>query len=175
MPAPAQPWTADEVLRAVEDALRPLVTGLGGGLDVASDPDHALELLKTAPSKWRLILGWPGFGDHPSAREGMGSHRIYLVIQVAKGLSVKPGDLLHRGRASLPGGPMGALIDVTGRWVRALHFPDGSGVDHAGFAQQGSAWLEIDGISTKQHQLDFSAACALTAHDTRIPLSITPL
>ena len=175
MPELPQPWTADEVLRAVEDALAPLIKSRGGSLDVASDPDHAVQLLALAPARWRVVLGWPGFGGHPSAREGMGAHRIYIIVQASKGLARNPGDLVHRGRPTMPAGPLGNLIDQVSRWVRALHFPDGSAVDHAGFAQEGSAWLEIEGLETKQHQIDFSVACALTRETTRIPLSLTPL
>jgi len=174
MSDPVLPWTADQILRAVEDALKPLVAGLGGTLDVAADPDHALELLNVSPAKWRVILGWPGFGSHPDAINGMGTHRCYLIVQIAKGMQVNPGHALHRGRPSLPAGPMAALIKEVTAWMCALWFPDGSHVDQRGFALDGSAWLEVDGIETKQHQIDFSVAAALPSHESRIPLSITP-
>lgn len=171
MPAPTANLTADAFLRAVEDTLRPLVTGLGGVLDVATDPEHAIELLQTAPPKWRCILGWPGWGDHAMAAQGMGSHRLYLIVQCAAGMTRRPADVLHRGRPSLPA-PMMGLLEQASAWMRAMRWPDGSGVDPHGFAQAGSAWLEVEGLETKQHQLDFTIDAALPFESQTIPVAV---
>jgi len=166
-------WTADEFLRSVEDALRPLILNAGGVLDVATDPDHAIEILSNSPGKWRAILGWPGYGGHPDAILGMGGHQLYLIIQVAKGLPVRAGDVLHRrGPQSVP---LMALVDQASRWIRSMRFLQGAGLDPKGFAQTGSAWLEIEGLETKQHQLDFSIAAALPAHTEEIPVTLSSL
>lgn len=177
MPDPAphtDPWAADAFLRAMEDTLRGLVTGLGGVLDVATDPDHALELLQTTPARWRAILGWPGYGDHPEALHGVATERVYVIVQAAKGLPMRAGDLLHReGRM---GEPLMGLIESVSKWMRAMRFPAGSGHDPKGFALTGSAWLsDIEGVETKQHQLDFSVVCALPVHPTSIVVSTPSL
>lgn len=161
-------------MRAVEDTLKPLVTGLDGELHIATDPEHAVELLVTSPAKWRVILGWPGWGDHPQGREGMGTHRLYAIVQVAKGLTIDPARMLHRGRPSLPG-PMMGLLETVSTWFRAMRFPNGCGFDCAGFALVGSAWLEIEDVETKQHQLDFEIQAALPVHSVTLPVSITPI
>ncbi len=162
-------WTADEILRAVEDALRPLVRAEGGELMVATDPEHAIELLTVSPAKWRAILGWPGYGGHSAAVLGMGSHRIYVILQIARGLAANAGDSLHRGRAGLS--PHAGLIERVSRWVRAMRPPDGSGLACKGFALTGSSWLSIEGIETKQHQLDFSIDAALPSDAAVIVLT----
>jgi hypothetical protein len=158
----------------MEDTLRGLVTGLGGVLDVATDPDHALELLQTTPARWRAILGWPGYGDHPEALHGVATERVYVIVQAAKGLPMRAGDLLHReGRM---GEPLMGLIESVSKWMRAMRFPAGSGHDPKGFALTGSAWLsDIEGVETKQHQLDFSVVCALPVHPTSIVVSTPSL
>lgn len=164
------PWDSDTFLVAIEDTLAPLITSLGGVLDVATDPDHALEILQTAPARFRVILGWPGYGDHPEALHGIATERIYLIIQAAKGLPMRAGNILHRDRRM--GEPLMGLIEQASKWMRAMRFPNGSGFDHKGFALTGSAWLaDIEGVETKQHQLDFSVVCALPAHPSVIPIA----
>jgi len=165
------PWDADTFMRAMEDTLAPLVKSMGGVLDVATDPDHALEILQTSPARWRLILGWPGYGDHAEALHGIAHERIYLIVQAAKGLPIRAGNLLHRDTRM--GQPLMGLIETVSKWVRAMRFPASSGFDPKGFAQTGSAWLaDIEGVDTKQHQLDFSVVCALPAHDSVIPIAV---
>lgn len=165
------PMTADEMLRCVENTLAPLVAAQLGQLDVASDPEHAIEMLATAPPKWRLILGWPGYGGHPDAILGMGQHRIFAIVQAPKGLPVRHADTLHRsGPAGAP--PLLSRIETVSRWFRAMRFPDGCGVDSKGWALEGSNWLLVPEIETRQHQLDFVAAAALPAEPTVIRVSL---
>lgn len=171
--APGLMMTADEMLRCVENTLAPLVATALGTLDVASSPDHAIELLTTAPPKWRLILGWPGYGGHPDAVLGMGSHRIYAIIQGPAGLPARAGDVLHKqGPAGAP--PLMARIETVSMWFRAMRFPDGCGVDSKGWALEGTNWLEVEGLETKQHQLDFTLAAALPALAQVLRVSLDP-
>lgn len=162
---------ADAILRKVEDALRPLLTAAGGILDTASDAGHALELLATAPPAWRVILGWPGWGEHPQAREGMAVVRVFAIVQGPSGLHVRRGEQTHRGTPADPV-PLMERIETVSGWIRALRFPDGSGIDRAGFALAGSAWIDLDGVHTKQHQLDFEAVAALPPAGQVIPVSL---
>ncbi len=164
------PWEAADVLRAVEAALRPRLAALGGTLDVAGDPDHALDLLAVSPARWRVILGWPGYGAHKDAILGMGQHRVYLIIQAAKGLA-RSGSPILAERPAL-GNSLAGLIETASRWVRAMKFPDASGVNPHGFELTGSAWLELPGVETLQHQLDFSADAALSALSENIALTL---
>lgn len=162
----ARSWTADEFLRSLEDTLRPLVTEAQGVLDVATDPGHALEILSAAPSGWRAVLLWPGYGEHPEATLGMGAQRISIIIQAAKGLPVRPGDLLHRKTPLCQ--PLMALIENVSMWVRAMRFPGDAYFDAKGFALTGSAWFELEDLDTRQHQLDFTIACALPSQAATI-------
>jgi hypothetical protein len=152
--------SADALFRAVEDGLRPRVTAAGGILDAASDAGHALELLATAPPAWRVILGWPGWGEHPAAREGMAVFRVFAIVQGPVGLHVRPGEQTHRGTPADPV-PLMERIETVACWMRAMKFGNGTGIDRAGFSLTGSAWLDLEDIRTKQHQLDFEVAAAL--------------
>ena len=164
--------SAAELLRAVEETLRPLAAELDGELHVATTPDHLVEILTVAPTRWRMIIGWPGYGDHPDALLGMGAHRIYAMIQVAEGLTLDKADVLHRGRVGLPMSMMD-LIETVSKWFRALRFPSGYHLDPKGFAQEDSQWVEVEGLTTLQHQLDFVIHAALASHGQSIPVTVT--
>lgn len=168
MPTHLEP---DAMLLAMHTALSPLAAAIGGKVDVAADPDHALELLALAPAGWRLVLGWPGYGSHPEARTGMGKSRIYAVVQRATGMAAGSGADLVQPRGDLPS--MFALIERVKKWILAMRFPVELNTDPFGFALAGGAWLQLDNKTTRQYQHDFEIDLAHAGLPDAIELSVS--
>lgn len=109
------------LLRVIEDGLRPAVAAAGGTLDVASDPDHVIEILSgAAPKRWRLVLGYGGErAVDPDDATGIREIELTTTVQAARGLAVDAGADAHRstraGRDSLL-----QLSDQVDRWMRGF-------------------------------------------------------
>lgn len=157
------PHTLTLALTAV---LRPLIVDLGGVLDVASDPNHLLELLQVSPQRFRVILLWGGYATNDNAALGVGTDRLEVVIQCAKGLHFSPAQAQMIAR---PGGtpPLLELIEQVRQWICAARYPVDAGTDPNGYSLSDSAWLIVEGIDTLQHQLTFTLNRALT-YETNI-------
>lgn len=151
--------------------LRTLLTPLGGVLEVASDPDHLLEMLETSPQQFRVILLWGGYDSDENANLGMSKDRMEVVIQCAKGLHISPG---HAQMVARPGDrpPMIELVEKVREWILAMRYPVDSGTDPDGYTLVNSAWLSIEGLSTLQHQLTFTLRRAMTSHPTTIEVPL---
>ena len=133
--------TWSQLLNSVHAALLPRVTAAGGTLELAQSLAEARLFLEAAPNRFRIILHWEGFADHAKARLGMTTHQVATVIQQRKSLAIKPGDVLTRpGPAGEP--PIGDRIEMLRKWMCSMMFPNGTGVDVAGFVLSGSQWLE---------------------------------
>ena len=151
---------SDALMRSLEAALAPLAAAAGGALDVASDPQDAMEMLAVAPARWRVVIAFYGYAGHSEQRLGMGTARVQAVVQRAKGLQSKHGADVHsEARGGVP--PMLALVELVSAWFRALRPPVGRNCDVAGFSLSSSAWLVLDSPQTRQHQLVFDLELAL--------------
>lgn len=133
----------------------------GGRLDVASDPDHVIEILAAAsPRGWRLILSYAG--DEAAADDragGIVKLRINCTVQAARGLAAASGASVH---ATTQAGrePLLALAALVSRWVRGLSgaHPD---LPCDGLRQMSSSWLVIEGLPTHQINTVFEIHLAL--------------
>jgi len=154
--------TSASLLTAMAAAIRPRVLAASGGLELAESLEEARDFLASAPSRWRMVLLWDGYGSHPAAREGMASHQVTAVIQQVRGLgSERSAKLLT----------FSDRIEQVSGWIRALRFPDGSEADPYGFSLTDSRWLET--VKTaRAHALSFSLATALPAFSETIPISL---
>lgn len=163
--------TYDQLINAIETALAPRVAAAGGVLEVAQSLAEARRFLESAPGRWRLVLHWEGYGEHPAAREGMTSHQVATVIQAPRGLAHRPSPV-KPGPAGQQ--PFSYYISLVTGWMAALRFPDGTGADEAGFAPAGSQWLEtVNGYAA--HVLNWSLAAALPPFTHHIPLDFPHL
>lgn len=156
----------DQLLSAVETALAPLVEAQGGVLEVAESLEEARVMLTAAPRRWRLILHWEGFGEHPEARHGMTVHQVATVIQAPRGLGHKPSPIA--APANQPKS-FSYYVKLVNGWMTAMRFPDGTGADPAGFAPAGSQWIEtVQHFSA--HALSWKLDAALPPFGDTIPL-----
>jgi hypothetical protein len=164
-----QPHT---LITSIATTISPWAVTNGGVVEVASSPEHAIEILKTSPTKFRLIFLWPGYGSHPQSDLGMGMDQLECILQFAKGLHVNPAQAQMIAR---PGStaPQVALIDDVRQIICALRMPQESGCDPRGYTLINTQWLVIDHIDTDQHQLTFQIERALPALDAPIPVTLT--
>ncbi len=162
---------ASDILCDIEKTLAPLIQAEGGVLDVATDLEHALEMLASAPKRFRVVLVWDGYGSHPQNREGMAATRFTTFIHANIGLSHNAGSKIYR--ESVEGDkPFTARLEQLSEWVRALRWPDGADIDHAGMVLEDSDWVLNTPKNTKAHSLNWSLAQALTPHPTTIPIDL---
>lgn len=138
------------LLRVLEDGLRPVVQAAGGVLDVASDPEHVVELLTAqSPTNWRMILGYAGeravdADDAPGIR----NLEISVTLQGARGLNVADGADAHRPKAT---GRL-ALLDLANQadlWMRGFTGTTYGDIERA-FDFVSREWLAIEGRPTRQ-------------------------
>lgn len=157
-----------QLVNALETALAPLVVADGGELVVAQSLEKAHAYLTQAPNRWRLVLHWEGFAEHPLGREGMTTHQVATVLQQGADLIHRPGENLTK---PLPSGalPFSTRIDRVIEWMGSLRFPNGTGADVAGFSMAGSQWLEA-APRTQAHVLNWRLDAALPPHTTNRPL-----
>lgn len=161
----------DQLMVAVETALAPRVAAAKGEVIVAESLDQARKFLEGAPKRWRVILHWEGYGEHPSARLGMVTHQVATVIQAPRGMPVKPSPIKAGPSGQVPFSHY--IRDVT-MWMTAMRFPDGTGADDAGFSPAGSLWLEtLAGFAA--HVLNWRLDAALPGYDLTIPLNFPHL
>lgn len=160
--------TLARLLRNLDAALRPDITAAGGELDVASTPEHTLELLKGNPRSWRVVLGVDDTAGKnlQQTHGGLQEVTVTVVVQHAKGLHSITGQDAHIGsRASAP--PLLDRCDTVARAVCAIFFNDPdtgahtTEIDCRGFTYTGSRWLVLEGLPTRQRQLDFHIDIAL--------------
>lgn len=156
----------EQLTAAVAAALAPRVAAMAGVLEVAESLEEARKFLESAPGRWRLILHWEGFGEHPEARHGMVIHQVATVIQAPRGLAHKPSPIA----ASPTGRPaFSSYIRAVSDWLTAMRFPNGTGADSAGFAPAGSLWLATV-PNFAAHALNWKLDAALPAFPETIPL-----
>ena len=148
------------LLTAVCNALAPLVRAAGGRIEQAQSLEEAAVFLAAAPAGWRVIVFWPGYGSHPSAREGMTYLQLTTVVQAPRGLPKHvPGAL----------DAFSAALEQVSAWMRALRFADGADVDSAGFSLESSTWL--DTVPTaRAHGITWQLAGALPGYAQTIPV-----
>lgn len=163
--------TYDQLVNAVENALAPLAAAAGGRVIVAESLEEARKFLDAAPNRWRVILHWEGYAEHPEARNGMTSHQVATAIQAPRGLAHKP-DVTKDKPSGAPA--FSSYIAVVIGWMTALRFPNGTGADIAGFSLTGSQWLETQ-PGYAAHVLTWRLDAALPAFTTTIPLEFPHL
>jgi hypothetical protein len=156
----------DALITATAAALAPLASATQGRVEVAESLEEARALLDLAPGRWRIVLHWEGYAEHPEARHGMVTHQIATVIQAPRGLAHKPNPTTP-GRA---GPAFSTHIAAVMEWMTALRFPDGTGADTAGYAPAGSQWLASPRNLTT-HVLSWKLDAALPPFSQTIPLS----
>ena len=154
MPAAPQPPDPDQILAWLAAALAPLVESEKGRLDVAGDPQAALEMLATAPAGWRVVLIFSGHGPSADGSPDNGAYRFAAVVQRARGLdAANGGDVwaeTARGRSLL------GLVSLVSRWIRAGELDEARDAFTTGFfIQTGGQWLTLETPETRQYQLDF--------------------
>lgn len=165
--------TFPQLLTAMEDALLPLAAAQGGIVEVAQSPEEAQKFLAAAPRRWRIIIHWEGFGNHDGARLGMTTHQLATVIQAPAGLLMRPGEQLTRPR---PNGdaPFSTRMEQVRRWVAGMRFPNGCGVDIAGFVLNDSQWLPtVSGMGA--HVFNWQLDAALPAFSEHVILNFPHL
>jgi hypothetical protein len=164
------------IIQDIETALTPFVTADGGVIDVATDIAHAMQILATAPAKYRVVLVWDGYGSHKDARHGVASHRINTILHVNLGLAKSPGDKIYK--TSIAGQPSFIWrMERLSQLMRSMRWPDGTGVDHAGLALQDSDWVQDTPANTTAHVFNWSLDQALESWPSLIvipTLDLTP-
>lgn len=147
---------AETILQVLETALRPVVELGGGRLEMASDPDHVLEILcGSAPKRWRVILNYAG--EEPVDPDNASGIRILTVactVQASRGFQIQPGRHVFRetpaGRDSLL-----HLSDDIDRLFRGFSGTAPNDLDCRGFKFAGRQWLSIENIPTRQLTTNF--------------------
>ena len=148
-------------LDSIQRPLAALAQANGARLDVASDPDHVIEILAAAsPRGWRVILSYAGDDAAGDAQAGgIVRLRINATVQAARGLAAASGASVH---ATTQAGrePLLALAALVSRWIRGL---SGSHPDLPcdGLRQISSSWLVIEGLPTHQINTVFEIHLAL--------------
>lgn len=146
-------------LRSLEDGLRPTVVAAGGTLEVASDPDHVVDLLAVSPAGWRIILSFAGDeAVDPDAAPGVVRWTLNTTVQATRGLAIKLHAHGHRPPVS-GREPLLALAAQASAWVRGFsgNHPD---LHESGFRHLSQNWLVIENIPTRQ--INLSHRCILT-------------
>ena len=88
------------LLLDIEGALSPLIAAQGGVLDVVSGLDEGLDLLKTTPRKWRVVLMTDGYGPHPQAIEGMATVKFTTIVNQKTSLERDRGKAFYRAHVN---------------------------------------------------------------------------
>jgi hypothetical protein len=163
--------TYEQLMTAMKDALAPRVAAMSGSLEEAENPEAARAFLDSAPSRWRLILVWEGYGEHSEARMGMIVHNVATVIQAPRGLAKdrKPTTQSPSGSPAFSG-----YINAVNNWITAMRFPDGTEADVAGFAPAGSLWVPTV-PSFAAHVLNWKLDAALPPFQETIALNFPHL
>jgi hypothetical protein len=148
-------------LTALEDGLRPQVEAAGGRLEVATDPDHVLEILAgEAPKSWRVILNWAGDeAVDETTSPGIVYWSLAATIQAARGLAVNPGADAHRVKAN-GRDPLMTLKSKVSRWIRGFS-GDHQDLHCDGFRYVSGAWLVVENLPTRQITLTHRCILAL--------------
>ncbi len=131
----------DRLLTALEDYLGPLVSPIGGSVQVSLDPWDTLELLRTGPGKWRVIL--TPEGEEPVEDFGAGGWvrgSLVAYVQVHTGLAVPKGKSLHRSTPSRPTSALGVAAAVRGL-LRGVMFEDAEVSQCHGLMFDGAEWF----------------------------------
>lgn len=148
------------ILNTIKSAIEPIVSDDGGRVEVASTLEHALEILAVAPSSWRLILTFEGYGGHPAAENGMNEARYLVILHVNNGLLNDAGSRLYEDGPGERLSFLSRLEEVSGMF-RALRWPDGYNVNCAGLALDTSEWIADAPGNTTAHALTFTLEGAL--------------
>lgn len=160
------------ILRDIRCTLQPLIDEAGGVLDVASDLGHAMEILATSPSKFRVVLMWDGYGAHEHSREGMAVVRLSTFLHVNLGMTKEPGEKLYK--ESMNGDmPFLDRLEQLSKWMRALRWPHGADVDPAGLSLQDSEWVLDTPGNSKAHMLGWALDQALAPFDKTLVIDIS--
>ncbi len=159
------------LIRSLSAVLATLIQPMGGVLDVASDPEHLIEILATTPGQFRVIIMWGGYDSDENSNLGLSKDRLEVVIQCPKGLHIAPG---HAQMTARPGDrpSLIGLIETIRKYILAARFPVNAGTDPDGYSLANSAWLNIEGLSTLQHQLTFNLRRAMSFHPTTIEVPL---
>lgn len=151
-----------DILRLVESALKPLIEGEKGELNIATDVGHAMEILATAPNRWRVVMTWEGYGDHPASKSGMAQSNFLVVLHHNPGLAKDPAKSLHTEAHSTGEPSFLDRLEQVSALMRALRFP-GRNMDCDGFALTDSQWVADTPGNTRAHALTLSIQTALPA------------
>lgn len=154
--------TANTIIAATYETLKPLLAAEGGEADMAASLQEAQAFLDAAPPRWRALFVWPGYGSHPAAREGMTTHRMTVVVQAPRGLS---------GNRGAAGKDFEAIAEKVSALVRALRYPDGWGMDAAGWGLDSSEWVSAH-ANTRAHAFTFTVQGALPVLTEPITVTI---
>lgn len=146
------------LLTAIEKGIAAKALPLHGRVEVAQDPDHAIDLLANSPAGWRIILSYGGdTAVDPDTAPGVVAWDLQTIVQAAKGLAIN----LPTHKPTVSGrDPLITLAATVSRWIRGL---SGEHVDlHPnGFRHISTAWLPLDGIPTRQLLLTHRCRLAL--------------
>lgn len=152
--------TPEDILQDLENTLTPLIEDEGGVLDIATSLDHALEILATAPKRWRVVLLYEGYGDVGQGRFGVNSVRIATFIHANLGLAKEPGRRIYKtsGNDTMS---MLARIELVSYWMRALRWANTNNVDCEGFSMDDSSWVSDPPRNSTAHVINWSLEMAL--------------
>ena len=78
--------TSAQILTAIAAHLTTLVTPLDGSVELSGTPQSTLDLLKSAPTRWRCIVQWQR--ETQLSRGSAMRMRFLVIIQQPKGLSL---------------------------------------------------------------------------------------
>lgn len=137
--------TSWQLLRALQDALQPVIEADKGTLVVAHDVNQYLDTLASSPSRWRAILGFEreeSFGDQGGQRGGLVHGTFFATVQMHKDFSIRSGDDFAKSRTGEP--PILVRSEQLVAMIRGCTFPDErTDVDHEfGFLFVGREWVE---------------------------------
>ncbi len=131
----------DRILQSLEAYIKPLIAPMGGSVQVSLDPWDTLELLRTGPGKWRVILT-PENEDsvEDNGAGGWVQGQIVAYVQAHKGLPLPAGKSLHRPTPSRPTSCLALAATVRGI-LRGVSFDDPEINRCQGLMFQGAEWF----------------------------------
>jgi len=137
-------------------------------VSIAGDPFEVYEILAEGPRGFRVILLWEGDDDQPQGGTSYGitENRIEVTLSGNRGLSLKPGDNLHRdspdGRPALV-----TLLASLRREIRSIRFAD-DGSSSAALEYRGSAPVVTpEGVRLDAYTLRFAITTDIGAVEDR--------
>jgi hypothetical protein len=131
----------DRILQSLEDYLKPLAAPMGGSVQVSLDPWDTVEMLRTGPAKFRIILAPED--ESPVEDNGAGGWvlgNLTAYVQVHQGLVLPRGKSLHRATTSQPVSCLALAAAVRGM-LRGVGFDSPDINSCQGLMFRGSEWF----------------------------------